>query len=237
MFRSKSKNQMTSAIDLTTVMAPTSIVTEQIKTVKANINFTIANQQAHTIMVTSAMLGEGKSTISSNLAVEYAKGGLQVLLIDADLRRPTMHKTFNLRNQNGLSSWIGNQLVDINDVIQPVLDNLFVMTSGPKPPNPAELLDSTKMEELLTSVTRNLDLVIVDAPPVLPVVDAQLLANKVDGTVLVIRQNKTEKLAAHNAISALKKSQAKILGAVLNDVQSKENRGYSGYGYYSDEAE
>ncbi|MGA3439504.1 CpsD/CapB family tyrosine-protein kinase [Lactiplantibacillus plantarum] len=240
MFKRKEQNITTTApINLTTINEPMSVITEQIKTIRTNINFAATDHKLRTLMVTSAMLGEGKSTVSGNLAVEYAKEGMQVLLVDADLRRPTIHKTFGLENHRGLSSWLANQMDNVNDAIHPVIGNLFVMTSGPKPPNPAELLGSNKMTEFLTSATRKLDLVIVDAPPILPVTDSQLLANKVDGTVLVVRQGVAQKAAVRDAVNSLKKSQANILGAVLNDVRDDYHHGYygynSGYGYYSDE--
>jgi len=238
MFQRKRKvTTMTAPINLTTITEPTSVITEQIKTIRTNINFAATDHELRTLMVTSAMLGEGKSTVAANLAVEYAKEGLQVLLVDADLRRPTIHKTFGLSNTQGLSSWLGHQMTDINQAIHSTIDNLFVMTSGPKPPNPAELLGSQMMTDFLTTATSQLDLVIVDAPPVLPVTDSQLLANKVDGTVLVVRQNVAQKAAVRDAVSDLKRSHATILGAVLNDVSDGQHNGYYGYndGYYSNE--
>lgn len=221
---------MSTSIQLTALKAPMSVVTEQIKTIRTNLNYAMVGKPLKTLMITSAIQGEGKSTIGGNLAVEYAKKGMQVLLVDADLRRPTIHHTFGVSNQRGLSTWLSGQLVDVNDAIYPVLDHLFVMPSGPKPPNPAELLASDKMTEFLTVATRKLDLVIVDAPPVLPVTDARILAGQVDGTVLVVRQNFVEKVAVRQAVNALKNARTQLLGTVLNDVDIKTN-GY-GYGYY-----
>lgn len=233
----RNKTTLNSAVKLTTIMEPSSVITEQIKTIRTNINFAATDHKLRTIMVTSATLGEGKSTISGNLAVEYANEGLNVLLVDADLRRPTIHKTFGLTNQVGLSSWLGRQIEDINEAIHKTVDNLVVMTSGPKPPNPAELLGGKMMDQFLGSVTRQLDLIIIDAPPILAVTDSQLLANKVDGTVLVVRENVAPKAAVKEAVSALKRSHATILGVVLNDVSDGHHDGYYGYsnGYYSDE--
>ncbi|MBS0937728.1 CpsD/CapB family tyrosine-protein kinase [Lactiplantibacillus plantarum] len=221
---------MSTSIQLTALKAPMSVVTEQIKTIRTNLNYAMVGKPLKTLMITSAIQGEGKSTIGGNLAVEYAKKGMQALLVDADLRRPTIHHTFGVSNQRGLSTWLSGQLVDVNDAIYPVLDHLFVMPSGPKPPNPAELLASDKMTEFLTVATRKLDLVIVDAPPVLPVTDARILAGQVDGTVLVVRQNFVEKVAVRQAVNALKNARTQLLGTVLNDVDIKTN-GY-GYGYY-----
>lgn len=239
MFDRKKATATTAAINLTTINEPRSVITEQIKTIRTNINFAMTDRHLHTLMVTSSVQREGKSTVSANLAVEYAKEGMHVLLVDADLRRPTMHKTFGLDNRAGLTSWLAHQVDDVNQVVHEVTDNLVVMTSGPIPPNPAELLGSQRATKFLNEVTRNLDLVIVDAPPVLPVTDAQLLASKVDGSVLVIRQNVAQKAAVKDAVSLLKHAKANLLGAVLNDVQDRSRHGYygyeSGYGYYSNE--
>lgn len=224
---------MHTGIQLTTLTAPMSVVTEQVKTIQTNLNYAMVGKPLKTLMITSAIQGEGKSTVSSNLAVEYAKKGLQVLLVDADLRRPTIHQTFAISNQRGVSSWLSGQLTDVNEAIYPVLDHLFVMPSGPKPPNPAELLASDRMTKFLTVATRKLDLVIVDAPPILPVTDARILAGQVDGTVLVVRQNFVEKVAVRQAVSALKNARAQLLGTILNDVDIKTH-GY-GYGYYGTE--
>lgn len=224
---------MHTGIQLTTLTAPMSVVTEQVKTIRTNLNYAMVGKPLKTLMITSAIQGEGKSTVGSNLAVEYAKKGLQVLLVDADLRRPTIHQTFAISNQRGVSSWLSGQLTDVNEAIYPVLDHLFVMLSGPKPPNPAELLASDRMTKFLTVATRKLDLVIVDAPPILPVTDARILAGQVDGTVLVVRQNFVEKVAVRQAVSALKNARAQLLGTILNDVDIKTH-GY-GYGYYGTE--
>lgn len=224
---------MHTGIQLTTLTAPMSVVTEQVKTIRTNLNYAMVGKPLKTLMITSAIQGEGKSTVGSNLAVEYAKKGLQVLLVDADMRRPTIHQTFAISNQRGVSSWLSGQLTDVNEAIYPVLDHLFVMPSGPKPPNPAELLASDRMTEFLTVATRKLDLVIVDAPPILPVTDARILAGQVDGTVLVVRQNFVEKVAVRQAVSALKNARAQLLGTILNDVDIKTH-GY-GYGYYGTE--
>lgn len=224
---------MHTGIQLTTLTAPMSVVTEQVKTIRTNLNYAMVGKPLKTLMITSAIQGEGKSTVGSNLAVEYAKKGLQVLLVDANLRRPTIHQTFAISNQRGVSSWLSGQLTDVNEAIYPVLDHLFVMPSGPKPPNPAELLASDRMTEFLTVATRKLDLVIVDAPPILPVTDARILAGQVDGTVLVVRQNFVEKVAVRQAVSALKNARAQLLGTILNDVDIKTH-GY-GYGYYGTE--
>lgn len=216
---------------LTTSIDPDSVITEQIKTLRTNIDFVTTDYDLKTLMVTSATLGEGKSTISTNLAVEYANEGLKVLLVDANLRRPAVHKIFGISNQVGLSSWLGHQVKDVNKIIHPVIGNLLIMPSGPTPPNPAELLDSQLMTSFLNAAKAQFGVVIVDTPAALPVTDSRLLADKIDGTVLVVRQNVVQKAAVRDAVSVLKRSHATILGAVLNDVRGKHQQDeYYGYG-------
>ena len=216
---------------LTTVIDSDLVLTEQIKTLRTNIDFVATDYDLKTLMVTSATLGEGKSTVSTNLAVEYANEGLKVLLVDANLRRPAVHKIFGINNQVGLSSWLGHQVKDVNKTIHPVISNLLIMPSGPTPPNPAELLGSQLMASFLKAAKEQFGVIIVDAPAVLPVTDTQLLATKIDGTVLVVRQNVVQKAAVRDAVSSLKRSHTTILGAVLNDVRSKHRQNeYYGYG-------
>src|SRR5699024_7524157 len=158
---------------------------------------------------------EGKSITVANLAVAYAQQGKRVLLIDADLRKPTVHYTFRLDNLVGLSTVLvgeGSFLEAVQDTAQ---ENLSALSSGPIPPNPSELLGSRRMEKFLAEAEEVYDLIIIDSPPVLAVTDAQILANIVDGSLLVIRSGQTEYEAAEKAKEALERSTSKILGTVL----------------------
>ncbi|RIW36063.1 polysaccharide biosynthesis tyrosine autokinase [Bacillus salacetis] len=215
---------------LVTDAAPKSPVSEQYRTLRTNIEFSQVDDAYRSLMVTSTGPGEGKSTTSANLAVVFAQQGKKVLLIDADLRKPTMHYTFQKMNTVGLSNAVTKQ-VGLTDAVQSTrVENLDILTSGPIPPNPAELLGSKGMNSLLEEMYRLYDVVIFDTPPVLAVTDAQILANKCDGTVLVVSSGRTEIEAAQKAKEQLQSAQAKLLGVVLNNKEVKSSQYYYYYG-------
>ncbi|OZU88247.1 capsular biosynthesis protein [Virgibacillus indicus] len=209
---------------------PKSPITEQYRTVRTNLQFASVDEELTSMLVTSSGPGEGKSMTTANLAVVYAQQGKKVLLIDADLRKPTVHYTFRLDNLRGLS----NVLVGENTLNETInrtdVENLDVISCGPIPPNPAELLASRKMNHLLKEAKMSYDIVIFDTPPVLAVTDAQILANIVDGSLLVIRSKHTEVEAATKAKEALEPAKAKLLGTVLNDREKKHSNYYYYYG-------
>ncbi|OCS88262.1 CpsD/CapB family tyrosine-protein kinase [Caryophanon latum] len=229
--KSKKRTTATLARKLITVENPKAIVSEQFRTLRTNINFSNPDKVLKTILVTSSSPGEGKSTTSANVASVYAQEGKRVLLVDGDMRKPTVHHTFGLKNTKGLSNVLTRQ-VSIEEAIQPsTLDNLSIMTSGPIPPNPAELLASKSMEQLIGELTAQYDFVIFDAPPILSVTDSQILSNRCDGTVLVVKAGEAEKAMVQKAKESLVASQANILGVVLNNfVLAKDNYYY--YQYY-----
>ncbi|MFT8872028.1 MAG: CpsD/CapB family tyrosine-protein kinase [Sporolactobacillus sp.] len=213
---------------------PKSTIAEQYRTIRTNIDFSQVNGELKTIMLTSAGPGEGKSTTAANLAIVMAQQGKSVLLIDADLRKPTVHYTFRLGNTQGLTTVLTKQSSFEDTVRKTDAEHLFVLTSGPVPPNPAELLSSPAMENLLKHALTLFDAVIFDTPPLLAVADAQILANLCDGVVLVVRSGATEKEAAVKAKALLDKAGARILGVVLNDKPvSKADSHY--YYYYGNE--
>ncbi|WEG13382.1 CpsD/CapB family tyrosine-protein kinase [Pullulanibacillus sp. KACC 23026] len=210
--------------------SPKSPTTEQYRTIRTNIEFSQVDKTVRTLVVTSASPGEGKSTTTNNLAVVMAQQGKQVLLIDADLRKPTTHYTFRLANQQGLSTVLTRQSTLEDTIRKTEIDNLFVMSSGPVPPNPAELLTSTAMKKMIEQAKEVFDVIIFDSPPVLAVTDAQILSSYSDGTVLVVASGSTETESAKLARDLLLKSQAKLLGVVLNRKSKKDKNGY--YYYY-----
>ncbi|MBG9471685.1 CpsD/CapB family tyrosine-protein kinase [Priestia megaterium] len=210
--------------------SPKDPVAEQYRTIRTNIQFSDTEQDIKSIMLTSTGPGEGKSTTASNLASVYAQQGLRVLLIDADLRKPTAHYTFRLENHVGLTNVLTKQSTLGQAVQGTEVPELFLLTSGPIPPNPAELLASNNMTELLKEMKEEFDMVVFDTPPVLAVADAQILANQVDGSILVVSSGKTDKEAAVKAKELLLKANAKVLGAVLNNRKMEEGSDY--YYYY-----
>ncbi|GEO58564.1 CpsD/CapB family tyrosine-protein kinase [Companilactobacillus bobalius] len=209
---------------------PNGIISEQFKTIRTNIQFSSVDKPLKSILFTSSEPSEGKSTVSSNIAVTWAQQNEKVLLIDADLRRPTVHQTFNVDNKKGLSNYLlGNATFE--EIIQPTdFHNLYVITSGPIPPNPSELLGSNKIKQLFTRLSESFGLLILDAPPINTVTDAQVLANLVDGVILVVPQGIANKAAVAHAKQALLMVHAHILGAVMNRVIRDQHYGY--YGSY-----
>lgn len=209
---------------------PKSPISEQYRNVRTNIQFSAVDTDVRSFIVTSSNPAEGKTTTTGNLAVVFAQQGKKVLLIDADLRKPAMHTMFRTENTLGLTSILSNQNTLKSCVRETEIENLDFLPAGAVPPNPAELLGSSKMEELLNKACESYDLVILDTPPVLAVTDAQVLANKCDGIVLVVRSAHTEKEEAIKAKGLLENSKGKLLGVVLN--AKKQDSNY--YYYYGD---
>jgi len=210
--------------------SPKDPVAEQYRTLRTNIQFSNVDQDIKTIVLTSSGAEEGKSTTSSNLATVYAQQGLKVLLIDADLRKPTGHYTFRLENHIGLTNLLTRQSTLAQAVQESEIPHLSVLTSGPIPPNPSELLASAQMAELLKEMKEQFDMIIFDTPPILAVADAQILANQVDGTILVVSSGKTEKDAALKSKELLSNAKGKLLGVVLNNRKVEEGNYYYYYG-------
>lgn len=209
---------------------PKSPIAEQYRTIRTNIQFSSPDKQIRTIVVTSTGAGEGKSTTAANLAAVFAQQGKRVLLVDADLRKPTAHYTFGKTNHQGLTNVLMKQSTRSEVTIETGVPNLDLIASGPIPPNPAELLASIGMDDLVSDAVGEYDTIIFDTPPVLAVTDAQILANKCDGVVLVVSSGKTEKDAALKAKELLVSAKAKLLGVVLNRKEMKQNEYYYYYG-------
>jgi capsular exopolysaccharide synthesis family protein len=224
------KLMMNAKRKLITKSDPKSPVSEQYKTIRTNINFSAVDQEMRSIMITSSGPGEGKSTTAANLAIVFAQQGKKVLLVDADMRKPTAHYTFSLTNTFGLTSVLTKQKT-LEHSVQPAdVENLDLLTCGPIPPNPAELLSSRSMSDFLTAVYDQYDMVIFDTPPVLAVTDAQVLSNQCDGTILVVSSGTTETDKAIKGKELLTASKGKLLGVVLNNREIKDTSYYYYYG-------
>ncbi len=213
-----------------------SAFSEAYRSVRTALQFSTANGAPKTLLVTSATPSEGKSTTALTLARNFAQMGTRVLLIDADLRNPTLHRTLGVENGKGLSNLLAGAARP-NDVIMTTSDKgLMIMTSGPLPPNPAELLAGTKMLSLLTVAGLKFDKIIIDGPPVLGLADAPILANVARGTLLVVEASETRVSVARNAIKRLQAAQAILVGGILTKFESRQSGygyGYGDYNYYS----
>ncbi|WP_435873960.1 CpsD/CapB family tyrosine-protein kinase [Rossellomorea vietnamensis] len=228
---SKMKKQMLNTKrKLITKTSPRSPITEQYRTIRTNINFSAVDREIKTLMVTSAGPGEGKSTTAANLAVVFAQQGKKVLLVDGDMRKPTAHYTFGLNNTFGLTTVLTKQKSLQETRVESDVENLYLLTCGPVPPNPAELLSSNAMREFLAEAGSQFDLVIFDTPPVLTVTDGQVLANLCDSTVLVVSSGTTDREGAVKAKELLDSASAKIVGVVLNNRKQEHTNYYYYYG-------
>lgn len=212
-----------------------SLVAENVRNVRTMLDFSLAGEHNAPILITSSLQGEGKSHLSSNLLVALAQTGKKVLLVDGDLRRARVHRVFKLSTEKGLSNiWDADpQKADYAANIQAVKDvpNLFVMTSGQRPPNPAELLNTPKLADFIAWATQHYDQVVVDCPAIMPVSDTLLWGKYIPRAVFVIKYGQTNAKLAQLALDKLKKAGIKVLGAVIGHYRP-EGLSYGKYGYY-----
>lgn len=210
---------------------PKSPAAEAYRTLRTNIQFSSLDNQIKTIVITSAGPGEGKSTTACNLALTIAQTGKKVLLIDCDMRKPSVHKKFRISNKTGLSNLLIEGL-KVEDVGIKVSSYMDVLTAGTIPPNPSEMLGSQKMKVFLRDMEEKYDHVIIDSPPVLAVTDAQILSTASEGVILVISSQEAPAEACKRAKDLLMAVNANIIGVVLNKVENKSGKRYGGYYYY-----
>jgi capsular exopolysaccharide synthesis family protein len=209
---------------------PKSPISEQYRTIRTNIQYSSVDKEIKTLMVTSSGPAEGKSTTVANLAVVFAQLGKKVLLVDADLRKPTVHRTFGVNNLFGFTTVLTKQATLGSTVLETDEKDLYILTSGPVPPNPAELISSKSMEQFIEEAKEQFDYVLFDTPPLLAVADPQILANKVDGSIFVVFSGKTDIDQAKKAKELLENAQSKLVGVVLNHKEVKNNEYYYYYG-------
>ena len=211
---------------------PFAPLAEAYRGIRTNIQFKSLDQPAKSLLITSATPAEGKSITTANLAVTTARAFLKTIIVDADLRRPTLHKIFDVPNKDGVTDFIVSPELDVNDFLKETgVENLRILTCGPLPPNPAEMLGSKRMADLLARLRELADVIIVDSPPVMPVTDAAVLSNQVDGVIMVVQAKRTRREIARRAIKRLDQVGANILGAVLNQIpgRAEYSETYSAY--------
>ena len=216
---------------LVTHANPRSPVAEAYRSLRTNLAFARAREEIKTLVLTSPGPADGKSTTVANLAITFAQQGQRTLLVDADLRRAVLDKTFSVPRSPGLTEVIVGE-AELERAVHPTdVPNLYVLGSGHFPPNPSELLGSTAMQNVLREAKEQFDVILFDSPPLLAVTDAAVLATMVDGTVLVVRMGSTARQAVRRALGQLKAVHAYVLGAVMNDVDLRRSSYYGGYGY------
>ena len=210
---------------------PKSVISEQYRAIRTNIEYSNVDQNTKTILVTSSDKNEGKTTTVSNLAVSFANLNKKVLIIDCDLRNPSIHKMFKINNIYGLTDILAKDRAVDKCIQETELENLYVLTAGAIPPNPAEILSSEKMKNLIEDLKNIYDYIFIDTPPIGLVTDAGVLSSFTDGVVLVVKSESVEKKYLEETKKKLDAVDARILGAILNSYKS-EQKDYNYYSYY-----
>lgn len=227
----KSEQRDPRAMDgrLVTFTHSRSPVSEAYRTLRTNIQFSSLDKPLEAFLITSTGAQEGKSTTAANLAITFAQSGSQVILVDADLRRPSQHRLFGLPNEEGLTTMLLEEEGEL-PLQYTAVPGLRLLSSGPLPPNPADVLGFQRMDEAIARLKQESDLIIFDTPPIIAVTDAAVLSAKVDGVLLVLSAGKTKRDHARRAHALLEKVNANVIGAVLNN--AKLDRG--AYSYYAE---
>ncbi len=229
--KSKSNGKEIKKIELANYIAPESSIAEGYRSIRTSILLSTPASPPKIITVSSSLPKEGKTSTVVNLAVSFTKLGKKVLIIDGDLRKPSIHSIFKVKNTSGLSSYLVGK-DDFEDIFfKTEVDNLYVIPSGPIPPNPAELLESERMTGLLKKMKEHFDVIFIDSPPLIGIVDPVIVGRHSEGTMLVIWGGKTHKRFIEKAKAELDKYQIRILGTVLNKINMKKSQGYQYYSY------
>jgi non-specific protein-tyrosine kinase len=234
--RMKAESGRKEMYQLVTLLYPRSVAAEAYRTLRANTEFASVDAPIRTLLVTSSIGGEGKTVTASNLAIAFAQAGRRVVLVDADLRKPGVHIVFDLPNSQGFTTLLRDGQAKIEAVAHVTEQgNLRILTSGPLPPNPAELLSSLRMRDALERLSADSDLIILDGPPLQGVTDSAILSSVADGTLLVVESGRARRGPVRQATEALAKAGAHVLGAVLNRIPARAGWDEAGsYGGYLD---
>lgn len=215
-------------MDLITLTDPRSPASEAYRTLRTNLSFYSLDEPLQTLVVTSPAPDEGKSTTIANLAVTIAQGGRRTILVDCDLRRPSLHEIFDVGNDAGLTTMVLDESAELL-LEETGVENLSLLPSGPKPPNPADLLGSRHIDRVFAQIKERADMILIDAPPVLGVTDAAILGARADGVLLVVNAGKTRREHAERAKEILEKARARIVGVTLTNAPlDSALRGYYG---------
>lgn len=213
---------------------PDSLVSEQFRSIRTNIQYFMVDKPLKSVVITSAVQGAGKSFVAANLSATFSIENKRVLLVDADLRKPTIHRTFNYTNQSGLTTLLTHPDMEVNDVIfKTAMPYLHVLTSGPIPPNPAELLSTNRMNDIINELEKQYELIVFDMPPILPVTDTHIMAGKTDGVIFVIPSGKASKDEVMKSKKMLEMIKANVIGVVMNRVTPAKGSHY----YYKGQVE
>jgi non-specific protein-tyrosine kinase len=219
----------TSDGNLVSLVQPRSPVSESFRSLRTNLQFASVDTPLHVLLITSPSPSDGKTTIAANLGIVMAQGGRQVVMVDADMRRPRIHKMFDIPNRVGLSGMFVQTKIKLDGSLQKTsTEGLMALPAGELPPNPAELLGSEKLIDIFNQIGQQADMVIIDSPPLMAVTDSAVLAHRVDGVLLVIKPGTTKTVAAKQAVEQLQRVGANVLGVVLNEVDFSRSR----YAYY-----
>ncbi len=217
--------------NLITLNEPHSLVSESYKMFRTNLNYVNIDQENKVVLFTSTTSEEGKTTSIANTAISIAQTGKKVLLVECDLRKARVHEVFNMAQAPGLTNLLADKKV-LSEVVKPLKDlqNLHILTSGPLPPDPSEMLSSHTFEMLIEGAKAEYDTILIDAPPVLTVTDAAILSKLVDGVILIVAMKETKKEAAKKAKKALEQVGANILGVLITKAEINKKSAY--YYYY-----
>lgn len=211
-------------MNLVTITDPRSPASEAYRALRTNLSFYSLDKPLRTLIVTSPAAGEGKSTTVANLAVTMAQSGRRTILVDCDLRRPTLHELFERPMAPGLTNVVMDEGGDL-PLQQTAVDNLWLLSSGPKPPNPADMLGAARMEQIIAQLAERADVVLFDAPPVMAASDAAILGAKTDGVLLVVQAGKTRRDHSERAREVLEKAGVRIVGAALTNAPKDGSMG------------